>query len=467
MKALRLKYRFRSPFQVIFDEAQLLPEIRRSIVMMVMGNIFGNLFGVITNGSALTGYAEILGSNDFTFGVLTGIPLAASLMQIPAAILVSRTQKRKRYMMTYGVVSRALWLLVGLVPWLLPMSPDAVRLWSVIFLIGISAASGSFINVSFTPWMADLIPIRIRGRWMSLRDGMNAVGSVLIGLLTATILDNSSGYTGYTVVFIMAGVLGVLDMCCFIFVKEVNRSAPVKTNLLKIGRQIFTDAPFFRFMLFWTAWNFTANFAGPYLNRYALGEMNLTYLQVTLGGQIAAAVITVVVITRWGRLLDRYGSKPVLWLSCGIASLTPAFYLFSVPGSIWPTLLHSTIGAAFWSASNLAATNMLLSNSPDEQRPSYVAFFSSFTSLIGAFLGVLAGGAVLELLQKWLPDQSGFPFLLSDRYKIVFLIAVIARFSIVFIFVPRLADEKGFTVIQMLRDIIRINKRIRRFGRIR
>ncbi|NCC49038.1 MAG: DUF1559 domain-containing protein, partial [Clostridia bacterium] len=196
MKALRLKYRFRSPFQVIFDEAQLLPEIRRSIVMMVMGNIFGNLFGVITNGSALTGYAEILGSNDFTFGVLTGIPLAASLMQIPAAILVSRTQKRKRYMMTYGVVSRALWLLVGLVPWLLPMSPDAVRLWSVIFLIGISAASGSFINVSFTPWMADLIPIRIRGRWMSLRDGMNAVGSVLIGLLTATILDNSSGYTG-------------------------------------------------------------------------------------------------------------------------------------------------------------------------------------------------------------------------------------------------------------------------------
>ena len=67
MRIKLLKSKLRSPFKVIFDEARLLPDIRRSISMMVLGNIFGNLFFVISHGSALAGYAESLGANDFVF----------------------------------------------------------------------------------------------------------------------------------------------------------------------------------------------------------------------------------------------------------------------------------------------------------------------------------------------------------------------------------------------------------------
>lgn len=453
MLAYRMKSLFRSPFRTIFDEARLLPEIRRSIAMMVMGNIFGNLFGVISTGSALTGFARDLGANDLIFGVLSGIPLAASLMQIPAAILVSRTQKRKRYMLTFGIISRAVWLLIGLVPYVIVVDTGLIRLWSVIFLVGLSAANGSFINVSFTPWMADLIPISIRGRWMSVRDGLNAVGSVMIGLVTAYILDHMPGYAGYAFVFILGGTLGVLDMCCFIFVKEVHHSAPVRTNLLKVSRQIFADGPFFRFMIFWTVWCFTANLSAPYLIRYALGEMGLSYIQVTLSGQIAAALTTVLVITFWGRSLDRYGSKPVLWIACTLSSVAQGSYLFSVYGSVLPTLLHNVIGSAFWCATNLAATNRLLSSSPDDQRPSYVAFFSSFASLLGSFLGVLAGGALLELLQSMIDRQNLGTGFFADRYKMIIALSIVARLLVVLLFIPSLDNEKGYTIKQVLRDL--------------
>lgn len=138
---------------------------------------------------------------------------------------------------------------------------------------------------------------------------------MLVGLVTAFLLDNIPGFLGYAVVFVLGGVLGVLDMFCFLFVEEVYTQPPMPIKLFKSSRQIFQDKPFFRFMLFWTAWSFTANLSSPFLGRYAL-SMGLSYMQLTLCGQIASALTTVSVVWLWGRLLDQYGSKPVLWVSC-------------------------------------------------------------------------------------------------------------------------------------------------------
>ena len=170
----------RSPFTTLYDEVGMLPEIRRSILFMIFGNLFGNLFGTVTGSSALTGLAGDLGANDFIFGVLTAIPLFGTLMQLPAALLVSRTKKRKTYMLTFGLVSRALWILVGFVPFWIPVQPGWLRIWSLIFLVGLSSLGGSFINVCFTPWMADLVPISIRGRWLSARDRIISVIAVAV-----------------------------------------------------------------------------------------------------------------------------------------------------------------------------------------------------------------------------------------------------------------------------------------------
>jgi MFS family permease len=439
------------PFEKIFDEAALLPKIRRSIYLMTLGNTFGTLWGVISGGgsSSLTGYAGYLGAGDFIFGLLTAIPLAAALLQIPFATLVSRTQKRKQYMMTYGLFSRVLWIIIGLIPFFIPSSQATLRLWSVILLIGVSSAFSSFINVSWMPWMADLVPTQIRGRWLSKRDGITSIASVTMGLFVASILDRMSGYMGYTIVFVMAGVLGVLDMFTFLFMEEVYKSPPVQLKLLPVLKQVFNNKPFFKFMLFWTAWSFTANMSGSYLARYALTEMGLSYMQFTLCSQVTAAAITVLVVSHWGRLLDHFGSKPVLWCSCVVAALTPLFYLFSTYGSIWPTLLHNLIGAAFWSGANLAATSLQLSSSPDEQRPSYIAVFSCITSLVGSFLGILTGGLILEGIHSNLALSS----LIPDRYKLITALSVVLRIASVFIFIPMLDNSSEYTLSGMLREL--------------
>ena len=452
MAKLGGRLRLRSPFGALYDEEKLLPIIRRSISFMIMGNILGNSFGVITTGNALTGYAAALGATDLEYGVLTGIPLAAALMQIPAAMMVSRTQQRKRYMLTFGIFCRALWLLIGLIPLFVPMEPTALRLWIVVFLVGLSGASGAFINVSWTPWLADLVPIGIRGRWLSTRDGLSNSIAVIVGLVTAYILDHVHPTMNYTIVFLMAGVFGCCDMLCFIGVQEVHKTPPIRVNLPKVIRQIVTDKPFFRFLLFWTAWNFTANISGPYLTRYAL-FMGLNFTQLTLFGQIAAALTTAIVVSRWGKLMDRFGNHPVLWVSASVAACTPLFFLTQSQGNIWPLLLHNGIGAAFWSAVNVVATAEMLSASPDDQRPIYIAFFSCFVSLFGAFLGVLSGGAVLDWLQALYGAGRTFLGHQPDRYKLVVVLSVAMRLGIVLLFLPMLTNAKGISVRGMLKGL--------------
>ena len=450
---MKLRRLLRSPFTKLYDEAGLTHALRRGLMFVILGNLSGSLFFNITQGSALVGLAAELGANDFVFGLLMAIPLFGAIIQIPAAMIVSRAGKRKKYMLTYGIVSRTMWIVIGIVPFFAPLSEGWMKLWAVIFLVGIASVSGSFINICFTPWLADLVPLRIRGRWIASRDRIASVLGVCVGILTALVLDHVPGFTGYAIVFIVGGTFGVLDMLAFIGVRETQMIQSAAKSISAIFKQIYRDKKFFRFMVFWTLWMFSINFGGAFTIRYALGPMNLSFLEVTLASQMAAALTTVVVISKWGRTIDRYGSKPVLLIACMMHAVSPLIMLFAQPNQVITILLLHLIGAAFWSASNLACVNMQMSCSPDDGRPAYIAVFSCVTSLMGAFFGVFLGGAFLE----WLPgfmQQANLTISgnTPDQYKIAFTVSVIFRLVTVFLFIPRLENDKDSSLRELAGD---------------
>ena len=190
--------------------------------------------------------------------------------------------------------------------------------------------------------------------------------------------------------------------------------------------------------------------SGVYLNPYAMNEMGLNFMQIMLFSTIASAMVAIFVMPGWGKMIDRFGCKNVMWVSCCVASLTPLFYLFSTPGNIMPTLLHNTIGAMFWCGSNLTASNMQLSYSPDRTRPTYIAAFSCITALAGGTLGSLVGGALLE---SW-NSASLFTGAL-DRYQVLFILSCALRIAGVFLFVPRFAADNEARPKDLVRYIFR------------
>ena len=437
----------RSSLAFIYQEAGLGASIRRSLNLMLLANLFGNLFGVICGGStaAMIGLANQLKAGDLAFGVINGIPQAAALLQLPFSVLVSRTHRRKKYLMTFGLFSRFLWMLFGLVPLVLPANPEWLPLWTVIFLLGISSCCAAAINVCWFPWFSDLAPFSIRGRWFSYRDTLVAITSLLFGLLTARLLDTLPPDTRYLIIFVIGGILGMSDMICFAFCEEKYSAPPVKLKIASAFRDVLKRKNFRRLVIMWLAWCFTANLCEPYLGRYSVNEMGLNFTQLMTFGTVAASIATILVMKRWGRALDRYGCRSVMMIAVIGASLTNGFYLFSSPGSVMPVLLRNFLGAAFWSGSNLAANSMQLSASPDEARPMYIAVFSCVTALLGTTLGSLVGGALLELweAQGWFSGSF-------DRYKALITLSVILRFTLALVLVPRLENDRDGTPKELL-----------------
>ena len=449
---MRNRFRRISPFDNLYAEAQLAQPVRRGLNWILGGNLFGTLHGIVCGGgtAALVGLAGMLGAGDMEFGLLVAIPQIAALMQIPFSLLVNRTHKRKIYMLTIGLVSRLLWMFFGFLPLLSRVPESQLPLITLIALLGISSILGSVINVCWFPWFSDLAPLRIRGRWLSLRDTLTATGSLLFGLLVAYLLDVLPIDSKYIVIFLIGGGLGVLDMICFAFAPEVWTAKPKKDPMHKTILEALRNKPFMKLVIMWTAWCFTANLSGSFLTPYAMNSMGLTFMEITIYGTVAASVATVLAVPRWGRTLDRFGSKNVMLIGCIGASLTPAFYLLSTPGNIWPTLLHNVVGAFFWSASNLAANSMQLSASPDESRPTYIALFSCITALVGVALGTLCGGWFLEWCNAARLFTGSF-----DRYKVLILISVVLRFAFTLLLVPPMTNENSATLKDALKGMLR------------
>lgn len=415
-----------NPLSTLYSEARLPAKIRRSLNFIILGNIMGSAHGIICGGSttAMIGLATDLGANDLTFGILAAIPQIAALLQLPFSVLVSRTQQRKKYLLTVGLLSRSVWLLVGLIPALLPMTPMAVQLWMIIFLTGISACGGSMINVCWFPWLGDLTPQTIRGRFLSIRDSILSFTNVIIGLIVAYILDTLPPDMRYIIIFLLGGALGVTDMVCFAFCEEVYSTPPQKQNLFAAIGDVLKNKPFMQLVIMWTAWCFTANMSAVYYSPYSMNEMGLSFTQIMIFATIASSLVTMFIMPKWGVVLDMFGSRNVMLISCAGASLTPLFYLLSTPGNIWPTLLHNSIGALFWCGANLTCSSMQLSLAPDSTRPTHVAFISCVTAMVGTTLGSLAGGALLE---TW--NAAGMFTGAIDRYQALFILAVALRLS--------------------------------------
>jgi len=447
----------RFPLLQLYAEAGLPQAIRRSLTLILLGNIFGNLHGIICGGgtTAMIGLANQLKAGDLAFGILNGIPQAAALLQIPFSLLVNRTHRRKKYMLTLGLFSRALWLVFGMIPLVVPTDPSWLQLWTLIFLLGISSCCSAVINVCWFPWFSDLAPDAIRGRWLSTRDMIVAVCNLGFGILVARLLDTLPLDRRYVIIFLIGGTVGMLDMICFGFCEEKYTAPARKLKLGGMVREVLQNRPFLRLIIMWTAWCFTSNMCGPYLGRYSVNDMGLSFTQMMIFSTAAASVATVLVMSRWGRALNQFGCRSVMLVAGVAASMTDAFYLLSVPGSVWPVLLRNFFGAMFWSACNLAANSMQLSASPDETRPSYIAVFACITSLAGVTLGTLFGGSLLEW---W--EGAGMFTGSFDRMKALVLLSVILRLAVALILVPPLQNDREGTPGQLLRSLFLWRRRI-------
>ena len=134
-----------------------------------------------------------------------------------------------------------------------------------------------------------------------------------------------------------------------------------------------------------------------------LGTLTAVYFVQDMGGHegawalvTASSLLAQTICQRyWGPLADKFGPKNVMAVS-GIAVCFVPVMWFLAPVS-WLGLVINFVSGFMWGGYNLAAFNLLLELTPDDNRSMYIGAYNTFMGLATA-VGPVLGGFTAELL---------------------------------------------------------------------
>ena len=248
-----MKYRiltYAGPITRLYKQYNLDNILRNDLNLVLFSVTFGMAFASITNGPALTGFAQALGANDFFYGVMKALPVLGGTMQLFASWVIEKTCVRKKWYVIFGIIQRILWMVIAAVPWFIPMNPSMLRLWTVTMLVTLSAISAAFVNVGFFSWMSELIPNNIRGRFLAIRSSISTIAGICGALIAGWVLDNVNGMNGYSIVFSFASVCGIIDIVIFLRINEPPMVVRQHESFMAISRKALSNRSFLWYLFF-------------------------------------------------------------------------------------------------------------------------------------------------------------------------------------------------------------------------
>jgi len=421
-----------------YDELPALgvrgPELRRSMERVTEAYVYFVVWMVCIGGSQMKVFARMTGFGERSFGIMTAIPFIATLGQLVAAILIERTGLRKFQFLGCLIPGRALWLVVVLVPFVLPVpSTWAVAAVLVVLLVSWSLSSLAF--PAWFSWMGDLIPRRIRGRYLASRLRVGRAVQIPVVIAVGLILDAVTNpnlpetYAAQPVllwttcgIILIGALCGVRDIFLFYRIREVLPTTPdlprapairidvapprgrtpagltgyavrytvraVKHLLLEPLR----DRLFRRYVFYGATMTFAMTVSGWFCWLFCLETAGFSKLATNVAFMVVIPIAVILSSRAWGIVIDRWGRRPTLILAtvCTVFSIMP--YFFMDPSPAVPTWLLDGSNALAAAAGSLVGRPEWVWVTPETPVGAYLLL------LIGMVLGG-SGWTAIQLAQ--------------------------------------------------------------------
>jgi hypothetical protein len=258
-------------------------------------------------------------------------------------------------------------------------------------------------------WMADLVPIGVRARFFGRRSAVAQIVNVVAFFATTVALDSAAGdsrLTVYAIVFLVAGIGGVLDILIHVLIPEPESpdvAEPPGEERAGRGPRVgfFTplaDRNFRRFSFITGLVLFSINVSAPFFAPYVTDPESIGAPNTWLGIMFVISQTTWIAVSGgWGTIMDRFGRKPVVMIGLlftlswvGYLVLTPTNYVVVLPVI---AMVGGVLAPAFWDGIN----QLMLSLTKDEERLTYIAWYWTIIGVVSAG-GSLVGGALDDFL---------------------------------------------------------------------
>ncbi|MCX6379507.1 MAG: MFS transporter [Armatimonadetes bacterium] len=443
-------------------------EVLRGLRIATYEASFATVWATLTTGIFLVGFALWLGANNLVIGLVTAIPTFAGLIQIVSSYFGERMKSRKSITAWFSLLGRGLWLPILLLPIFLPRH---LALYPFLILLTLSYIALNIPLPAYMSWMSDLVPPDHRGRYFGRRNMIAGIVGMALALPAAKFLDFTTrqhdyGRVGYGILFGVAILGGIASFVCLLRQPEPPRHpAPPREDapqglagVIAYYKTPFTDKNFMRLMLFNVIFGLGQNFAAPFYMVYAVKNLNVNYTQLQVFATMTS-IASLASMPLWGYLSDRFGNKPLLVIGAFGTATLPWYWIMvnqSRP-SMMLLLLCSVhlMGGLSWAGVQLTQFNLLISLSPSQKTPIYVATMSAVTGLTGG-LAPMVGSVLMKSMEGWSAHFLGNIWL---NFHLTFLVSSTLRFSALFL-LRGVHDSRSATTREVIQQLTRANPRI-------
>jgi MFS family permease len=481
-------------------------DLRKALRIVTAAWMFGIVWGSLVGGDQTRILGDMLGFQDWHFTLLIALGPLATLGQFFSVFLIERTGLRKYQFMEFGAIGRLLWLAIAALPLVFSL-PSTAGIYAMMIVLFTSSFCDSLATPAWMTWMAYLIPRRVRGRYFAVRQKWTQVVQVVTVLAAGAIIDAVTAPHGseahltacsqpallrtVCVMFAVSAGFGVTDILLFRGIRDVLPNIHKPAKPVPVSLRFLLDPlkerVFLRYVLFAATIQFSNAVGGWFYFKNCRESLGFSSLSASII-LLAIPPITQILCARWwGRLVDRWGRRPVLLIGGvgiavtmiphmlaspymdnphfladainGVARLAGAalgkgnwqWVDYQTPISSYLIILSAQIfGAAAWAGVNLAQNAVMLGFAEGHGGGNQLAasnFLSSMGGLLGAFMAMVATYLLKGLHNN--PILVG-PFL-WNAWHFMFLLAMVSRIVALF-WIKGMPDPGAASVGDLLRS---------------
>lgn len=353
--------------------------------------------------------------------------LIGGFFQLFSAKLMKLIKNRKLLIVLTSALDAILWIPIMLVPFFFNNN-----YYILLGLIILQSIALSILRPIYNSVLSDFIPKKRRGQVLGkinkISSAVSLVSTLVFGFLLKSLTDLSP-YFGFGIIFIFAFISrSVSTVIRSSYNDKGNFVEEKKYSILKFTRNLRKNR-FGNFVLFSSLFRFGVGIAAPFFTVYMLESLKMDYFTYTVLN-VASIVSSYFILDKWGRDLDKRGTKKLLEICSYVIPIIPILWaVFKSP--IWLFVVQLISGAA-WSGFSLASSNFIIEISNRRNRLQFNSYFHFFTGMF-TFIGAILGGFLVHTFAQ--ADMA-------KTYVIIFAISGIFRLIVSGYFIPIINEEK-------------------------
>lgn len=364
------------------DAELITSPARNSMDNFVKQVIFTTAFSLFTSGVFLSGYLIYLGASDELVSYVMLIPSICGIFMIFCAGFAEKHERKRKFVLIINALTKIILISIIFVPL---FTPKKFQIPIIYFLLVVGYILNGINALGINSWFISVIPVKIRGRYFSLRQIISVVLSIILPVLAGKLIDLiPDKYNGFLILYIFALAAAIFENYYFSKIDDpVVKSFSKNIRVIDIIKIPLHNKDFMVYTIILALFFFFLYISASFTQIYMIKYLKLSYTYINSVSIISSVLQALVFYKVWGKINDEFGPNFVMITSMWFYALDVLLWVFNTPETIKYILPFSfAIAAIEGSGFVVGSFNRRYEIIPEEGRSIYDSFFSAVIGLV-------------------------------------------------------------------------------------